>query len=212
MGKLRQGILGGVSGKVGNVIGASWKGIATIKAMPMSVANPKTAAQVKQREQMKGIVAVATFLLAAVIKPLWDRTSVKMSGYNSFVKANISTFRNLVFTDFDLFIISTGKIAASVYGDITASIAAGTCVVDWVDDSGEGFKLATDDAYVVLCDSAQNTWSYSAAAVKRSALSCTVQLPEGTEDGDQLHVYLAFRRADGLYTSKTVYEQVIVQA
>ena len=48
MGILKQGILGGFSGKVANVVGTSWKGIAVIKAMPLSVANPKTAGQVAQ--------------------------------------------------------------------------------------------------------------------------------------------------------------------
>jgi hypothetical protein len=42
MGKISQGILGGISGKVGNVIGGSWKGIDYIRVKPSSVANPRT--------------------------------------------------------------------------------------------------------------------------------------------------------------------------
>ena len=51
MGKISQGILGGVSGKVGNVVGGSWKGIDYLKIMPASVANPQTPAQMDQRSK-----------------------------------------------------------------------------------------------------------------------------------------------------------------
>ena len=49
MGKISQGILGGLSGKVGNVVGASWKGIDYVRIKPSSVANPRTVGQVNQR-------------------------------------------------------------------------------------------------------------------------------------------------------------------
>ena len=49
MGKIKQGILGGFKGKVGTVIGASWNGIAYMKGLPQSQKDPKTAAQVAQR-------------------------------------------------------------------------------------------------------------------------------------------------------------------
>lgn len=47
--KIGGGILGGVSGKVANVVGAKQKGNDYIRAMPQNVANPKTLAQVNQR-------------------------------------------------------------------------------------------------------------------------------------------------------------------
>lgn len=37
MGTIKQGILGGFSGKVGNIVGASWRGIDYIRSMPASV-------------------------------------------------------------------------------------------------------------------------------------------------------------------------------
>ena len=49
MGKIGRGILGGVSGKVANVVGSRWKGIDYIRAKPLSVANPRTLLQVNQR-------------------------------------------------------------------------------------------------------------------------------------------------------------------
>ena len=59
MGVIKQGILGGFSGKVANIVGSSWKGIPVIKSLPLSVANPQTAAQTTQRNKLKGVVEAA---------------------------------------------------------------------------------------------------------------------------------------------------------
>ncbi len=48
MGKIKQGILGGFSGKVGTVIGGNWKGISYMRSIPQSIKNPRTDGQVSQ--------------------------------------------------------------------------------------------------------------------------------------------------------------------
>lgn len=53
MGKFNQGILGGFTGKVGNVVGARSRGEWIYRAYQGVVKNPKTIAQTKQREQFK---------------------------------------------------------------------------------------------------------------------------------------------------------------
>ena len=63
MATIKQGILGAFSGKVGSVVGSSWKGIAIMKALPASVANPRTAKQVIQRSKMSSAVAFAKEVL-----------------------------------------------------------------------------------------------------------------------------------------------------
>ncbi|MCB1863960.1 MAG: hypothetical protein KDG50_00890, partial [Chromatiales bacterium] len=92
MARIKQGILGGLSGKIANVVGSSWKGIAVLKSLPLSVANPNTAAQQAQRGAMTQIVAAARILLAALIQVYWNPFAQQMSGYNDFVKTNIATF------------------------------------------------------------------------------------------------------------------------
>ncbi|MCM1531535.1 MAG: DUF6266 family protein [Bacteroides sp.] len=49
MGTIKQGILGGFKGKVGKVVGSSWKGIPYMKALPANVHNPRTPAQTAHR-------------------------------------------------------------------------------------------------------------------------------------------------------------------
>ena len=64
MGTIKQGILGGFSGKVGTVIGGSWKGISYMRSQAQSVKNPRTDGQLSQRSK---------FALALdFLKPLTD--------------------------------------------------------------------------------------------------------------------------------------------
>ena len=88
MGVIKRGILGGFSNKVGNVVGSTWKGIAVVKSMPLSVANPRSAGQVKQRTFFKHMTILASGTLSSIIKPLWDRFASNMSGYNAFISTN----------------------------------------------------------------------------------------------------------------------------
>ena len=58
MGVIKQGILGGFQNKVGAVIGSNWKGIATMRSRPISVANPRTGKQVAVRYDLCPNIAV----------------------------------------------------------------------------------------------------------------------------------------------------------
>lgn len=51
MGTIKQGILGGFSGKVGTVIGSSWKGISYMRGRAQNVKNPQTEKQIEQRSK-----------------------------------------------------------------------------------------------------------------------------------------------------------------
>src|SRR5690606_15981400 len=89
MGKIKRGILGGFQGKVANVVGSSWKGIAVMKSLPLSVANPNTAKQQTARGKFSYATRYGSELLVNWIKPLRDRFAQQESGYNLWVKQNI---------------------------------------------------------------------------------------------------------------------------
>ncbi len=59
MGKIKKGILGGFSGRVGNVIGGSWKGIDYMRSEATSISDPKTAKQLEQRSKFRVAVEFA---------------------------------------------------------------------------------------------------------------------------------------------------------
>jgi hypothetical protein len=83
MGIIKRGILGGFSGKVANVVGTNWKGIEVIKAMPLSVRNPKTVSQVAQRTLFLRAIIFAQSIGVDVCRFYNNRTSVRKSGFNA---------------------------------------------------------------------------------------------------------------------------------
>lgn len=78
MAKIEQGILGGVSGKVGTIVGANYRGLNIIRAKPRKSKKAATAKQLDQRGKFK---AVANFL-----SPLFALTS-KFFGQYQGVKS-----------------------------------------------------------------------------------------------------------------------------
>jgi len=212
MGVIKQGILGGFQGAVGSVVGSSWKGINVMKAKPVSVANPRTAGQIAQRTLMTNCVAFAQAILASAIKPLWDRFASKMSGYNDWVSANIAQFINPTPALPEQLVFSRGKMDATFIDSVVADNSLGTIVVNWTNDAGSGLKLATDEAYAMAFNQ-QNGDIYPVVSNRtRNQGSATITANADMQVGNTVHVYLAFRRADGTVVSNNSYQDTVVQA
>jgi hypothetical protein len=205
MARVQQGILGGFSGKIGNIVGSSWKGIAVMKTKPLSVANPKTAAQTAQRTDFKDAVDFAKVINSQIIKPLWDRFADRMSGFNDFISKNIGDIK----PGSDLASkvkISTGQMAATAIDSATIDAGGNRLTISWTDDSGEGFKLADDDAYIVVFDDDCKVNAQSAGDLQRDSGGGNVPCVNLVV-GKTYQVRLAFRRKDGTVVSETSYAE-----
>lgn len=205
MGVIRQGILGGFSGTVANVVGSSWKGIAVIKSRPLSVANPNTAGQQAQRNRMTGIVAQSRILLAALISPYWNPFAQKMSGYNAFVKENIDTFVGVAFTTFPAWFSTRGSLLGVPAFVLSAVAAADTVTFTWTDNSGTADALATDEAIGVVYNETQDYYLVDAGSATRDAASLVIA-DTSVDAADDLHGYLSFSRPNVSKVSDSVYD------
>ena len=210
MGKIKQGILGAVSGKVGSVVGSSWKGIATLRSLAASVANPRTAPQVNARTKFTGIVQFASQILAEIVKPLWDRFAQQESGYNAFISRNYDASNNLGVIDPTLIVTSQGKMTGTAIGVMSIEGTGGAGLVNWVNDSGQGFKLATDVAYVTIFNVTRNkVYGYSDPLQTRGIGLVSFDTQPGTA-GEIVYVYLSFRRADGTIVSDSTFTNGVI--
>lgn len=210
MAKLLQGILGGLSGSIGTVVGSSWKGIPVVKTKPLSVANPQTAAQTTQRSKFSQVVAFATVILAGIIKPLWDRFAIKQSGYNAFVQANIDQFDATGLVTPAGLVISKGKMEKTAIDSVSATAGDANLDLLWTDDSGEGYKQATDKAFAVVYNETSGAINFEDGGDSRSGEQVGIVLDANLVSGDVLHCWLAFRRADGTIVSNTAYKTFTV--
>ena len=86
MGKINQGILGGFKGTVGTVIGSSWNGIAYMKGKPQSVKNPRTDAQVQQRNFFKEVQGLVSQLSDEQLTSLFPSVTRGMTRRNMLTR------------------------------------------------------------------------------------------------------------------------------
>lgn len=209
MGIIKQGILGGFSNKVGAVVGAGWKGIATMRSLPQSVANPRTTAQVANRSTFAQLAQLGSGILPTIIQPLWNRWAKKMSGYNEWLSVN-----KKLLDDFGS-IVAYLPNAVFANGDLSASITAGTIsnagavAITFDTTLTNAHDAATDEVYLVVglvpagaTELSEGKIFGFTTGVARSAGSVSVNV-DAPEAGDTAVAYLMFRSKDGVYRSTT---------
>ena len=205
MGKISQGILGGFSGKVGNVIGASWKGIHYIRIKPASVANPRTEGQVNQRTKFSATLAFLQPSLAFV-KVGYKFYASKRSAFNaamSYVIQNAITGSAPNFSvDPAAALMSRGKLTGA--SGTSATFLDDELTVSWSNNSTEGNARTDDKAMLLAYNPNKQESLIDLEAGTRATGTVVVEIP-GTYSGDSLVVYLAFQAADGSMVSNSTY-------
>ncbi len=151
MGKINQGILGGVSGTVGNVVGASWKGIDYIRIKADHYNDANSEKQVQHRAKFSAVVALAQSIKLKIIHPIWNQKAVKMSGFNLFVKENIGAYdEEGNVSDYSLLKYSLGNVPNADDLAIADDAAVeGGIKVTWSDNSADEGAMATDQLMLV---------------------------------------------------------------
>ena len=130
MGTIKQGILGGFSGKTGTVVGASWKGIDYMRGQAKSIANPRTQKQVKVRSNLKQIsrlMSKANNLLRSsewYLKPKQSAFSFAVQqNFNNAIVNDVIDLEKITFGEFDTteltgltsqFVVADGRLTLSL--------------------------------------------------------------------------------------------------
>lgn len=208
MGIIKQGILGGFLGKVGGVVGGNFKGIATMRAMPLSVANPRTAAQVLNRTRFSQVTGLATAIGTDLLRLYWNRFAVKMSGFNMFCQVNKDVFNSNGAFMQNTLLVSDGSIPAPdlslLNANPTTQIVTGAFSYDIV-----GERLASDVCNILVINTSGDIVAVSQDTdVSLGAFSITCP-PGMLVQGEVVFVYAVSRRADGTKVSNTNMKHVV---
>ena len=214
MGKISQGILGGFSGKVGNVIGGNWKGIDYMRVKPASVANPKTEGQVDQRSKFS---TVLQFLqpLQGFLKVGFHAYAVKMTEFNSAMSYNVKNAITGEYPDyaidFESALISRGALTGALNPEAN-SPGLGQVQFNWADNSNDGNASPADKAMVLVYNPEKNEAVYVTDGPERSTGTHTLTVPDNYAD-DTVHAFIAFINEDGNVVSNSKYVgEVVVTA
>ncbi len=206
MGKINQGILGGFSGKVGNVIGGNWKGIDYMRVKPASVANPRTAGQVDQRSRF---AIIMQFLqpMREFIKVGFKNYAIKMTEFNSAMSYNV---KNAIIgeypdfmIDFDAALISRGSLTAALNPDVNSS-TPGSISFNWSDNSDYENASENDKAMLLVLNQAKNEALFITDGSSRNSGIHSFTVPNHYS-GDSVHAFIAFISEDGKRVSNSRY-------
>jgi len=211
VGTIKQGILGGISGKVGNVIGGSWKGIDYLRIMPASVANPQTPAQMDQRSKF---ITVIHFLqpVKDFIRVGFKNYAVKMSQFNSAMSYNVKNAIAGTYPDYTIdyanALVSRGGLAPALNGTASSALA-GLVSFEWDDNSGDGNAQTTDKALLLVYNPTKNEAVTVLDGATRVTGSQEVTVPNNYT-GDTVECFIAFISEGGEVANSKFVGSVVV--
>ena len=198
MAKIKKGILGGISGTVGNVVGGNWRGIDYIRSKPSSVRNPNTEAQRAQRMRFR---LVMSFLKKArpFITIGFRNGNQNQTEMNKAMSLNVREAISGTYPDLEIdpgaLVISVGDLDGAVTAAVDFSVPQ-EATFTWSNDAAAGNASNDDAAMVLLFNSEKQAVSYKLHGASRVDETVTLAVP-ASWSGDTISGYLAFRSETG---------------
>lgn len=193
MARLKQGILSGFSGRVGKVVGSSWKGKDIMRALPTSVTDPNSKGQKSQRTKF-GIAGKFVFANLDAVKMGFKSHSKGMSAANAAMAYNLS---NAIQGEFPEHELDFSKVQLS-RGPLTPPTGAGavagensTLTINWSSTGVLGKPTDNDMLMVSLYNpvTAYAAW-YEACATRADESVTLITPPEWA--GQNIEVFCFF--------------------
>ncbi|HEY3371173.1 MAG TPA: DUF6266 family protein [Prolixibacteraceae bacterium] len=211
MGTIKKGILGGFSGIVGTVIGATWKGIDYMRSIASSISNPNTPAQLEHRARF-GTVIHFLQPLTAFLRIGFKSQAIKMSAFNAAMSYNLENALTGAYPVFDIdyskAMVSRGKLAVAL-NPVAAAVAGVGIDFTWEDNSLSAGALPNDKVLLVVYNPAKQLAITVEAGNTRVSGAQSVNLPSFFE-GDEVQCYIAFQNANQSAVSNSQYVSSLI--
>lgn len=180
MARLRSGILGNIRGKVAGVVGGQWKDKNYIREY-VKPAFTESDSQIVQRNLFKNCVLFCKTLVGPVFNAYTDIFIKTMSGFNQFVKTNLTYFTAT--PSYSSVKVTEGKLHPTVvskcviyYDPLKATITYDT----GIGNNGSN----TDKVFACLYYAPTEQWYFPSAEVTRIDGEIEITIPAGlTETG-----------------------------
>lgn len=206
MGKFQKGILGGFSGTVGTVVGASWRGLDIMRSRPRKTNRPPTEKQAEQREKF---ALVAAFLRP--IRPILRSYFGQPSGERS--KSNLATSYHIteaiqgvyptLAIDFEKVIIAKGELLG--LQDLQVAAQSGNQLrLNWTDNSGQGQARTDDTLIIAVFNATKQQWVYEIGLASRATANHALAVPDPWLD-DTVHCYVTVVSANQTKNANSVW-------
>jgi len=200
-------VFGRISGKVGDRIYSSWKGISYVRAKPVKVNNPKTAAQLDQRAKFAVIIK---FLqpLTVFLRVGFKSKTARMSAFNAAMSYNLMNAIGGTYPDYCIdyskVMVSMGTLPEAL-NPTAVTCSAGKIEFSWEDNRN---AMANDRVFLIIYNPAKEVATIEGCNARMEG-GQTISLPADFS-GDEVHCYIAFENAGQSVVSNSLYVGTLV--
>jgi hypothetical protein len=204
MARLKQGILGPVSGSVGTIVGSSWRDIDYIRS---KLTKPKGDPSPLQLDNQHKFSAVMNFvsIMTELVNQTFEKYATGMSPSNAAFSYNYQNAITGTSPDYSIdyakALVSRGDLPNA--SGIAATVTNKTVHFTWTDNSGLGMAKATDKAVLVAYCKNYNLIIYAVGAAVRSAKAGVLDV--SNFNGFTVETWIAFLNEDGSMASNSIY-------
>jgi hypothetical protein len=211
MARFQKGILGGFSGTVGTVVGATWRGIDIMRSRPKKTNRNPTPAQAEQRDRfsltMDFIDGIRPLLRAYFGQPAAEKSRTNLATAYHLTEAITGAYPALTM-DFPKVILSKGELLGLQDTGATPQ-SGGMIKLNWSDNSGQGEARTDDMIFLGVYNEVKKLWQTRQAAEARVTGSYTVDLPDSWVN-DTVHCWIGIASVDNKKYSNSEYFGSIV--
>lgn len=205
MAKLRRGILGPLSGKIGPVVTSTWKNTVYVRAMPQRKNDPKTPAQVAMREKFKFIHGMLRplrpFIKVGFRHLATDVMEINLAFSLAYRKAVTGTYPDLV-VDYSQLAISEGRLLPLKEPEMIID-AANKLYISWNVDF-KPYSSYSDLVMLVLHCPALGLAGGLIGGFERGERQCQFNIPPMMLNQD-VDVYISLFAVNGKEASNSQY-------
>ena len=179
MGKIKTGILGGFQGKVGTVIGSTWRGESIMRALPKTAAKAPTESQRIQRLKFKAVSEFLNPLRTTLSTYFGNDTGVK-SKYNMATSYHITNAVEITEQGTEILYPRVLVAKGTLFGfqNLTTTQSETVITLNWEDNTVFGNAKAEDTVNVVCYIEEVNTFYVFESIANRDGLTASVTLPQ----------------------------------
>ena len=205
MAKFSQGINGPFSGKVGAVVGYTWKGIAVMRGRPSARTKPFTPKELNHQAKFR---LMNKFLIPAIglLDETFAHLAVGMSAFNKAfsynVKNAVTGFHPDLSIDYGMVLMSRGDLPGAESAAVS-TLSPGLLQFTWTDNSGKGMAKQTDKVFVAVYQEDMAHWEYQLNIATRNQGKCELVMKNFPARPAQ--TFIGFIAADGKDASDSFY-------
>lgn len=214
MAEIKQGILGPVNGKVGTVVGVTWRGRHFLRAKPLKSHKPASEAQLLQRARMKLVSPFTSKIKDFVnqqypLKKIGERITNGQEQLNSYLlKEGVKMIDGHPHLIIDKVLLSIGPLPPAAIKKVSF-LKDFSVKVQWDDSIINALTQPSDQLTMVVYNDETDSFHIAESIAKREEKYTHFALDENWKKGT-IHFWSVWRSADQSIHSTSIYHSSLV--